>query len=1042
MPNCRFLYHNGVVLEAPPVATFLESLTGAYTTTRTTNGGTSFLFWERHMKRLSGTIRILSNSDPELLYGSSRFSMDRPVPDSSIYDLVNGSMNKALRSVRGRIRGEELAVTVLVTGDAEKLSRLGGEKRDQEEERKLAAGFLHVWLHIGGYSPCPLGAASLALVGHGRHVAAAKYSDWARLRKPLEKFRPHATTELLLSNDGDHLLEGCVTNFFVVCRRVQSSPPDDLYGESLSEFEVQTAPVTDGVLPGVIREVVIDVCLSKGIPYCERAPSWSERELWEEAFITSSLRILQHVGTIKVPVGSLEALAACTKPEEIQWKEKRFEEGPGMITGLIQRAIMERGVEEGFPLKDLYINALVLRFELEALNYYTTNSTVTHSGHVSLNHLMLSESASNTAPPRELGDYFALNKYPNSPLLQFFSSLSLSHSGLRKFLVIRTSMASSTSISLLLFVSFLLLVNSRAENAPGGSDLDEELAFLAAEESKELSHEEHHQYRDFENYEDLEHEGGGGEFHHGDHEGGGYEEQPLPTVDEKDVAVLTKDNLTAFVGNNSFALVEFYAPWCGACQALAPEYAAAATELKGVAALAKIDATEEGDLAQKYEIQGFPSVLLFVDGEMRKTYEGERTKDGIVTWLKKKASPSIHNITTKEEAERVLSAEPKLVLGFLNSLVGSESDELAAASRLEDDLSFYQTASPDIAKLFEIESEAKRPALVLLKKEEEKLARFDGNFTKAAIAEFVSANKVPLVINFTREGASLIFESAVKNQLILFAKANESEKHLPTLREVAKAFKGKFVFVYVQMDNEDYGEAVSGFFGVTGTAPKVLVYTGNEDMRKFILDGELTVKNIKTLAEDFLADKLKPFYKSDPVPENVSLPTFQHTHTSDNPTLIILTHELLNETQDDGDVKIIVGNNFDEIVLDESKDVLLEIYAPWCGYCQSFEPIYNKLGKYLKGIDSLVVAKMDGTTNEHPRAKADGFPTILFFPGGNKSFDPITVDVDRTVVELYKFLKKHASTQFKLAKPATQEPVISTKKADERVEADGVKDEL
>ncbi|CAF2047607.1 hypothetical protein HID58_035436 [Brassica napus] len=579
-------------------------------------------------------------------------------------------------------------------------------------------------------------------------------------------------------------------------------------------------------------------------------------------------------------------------------------------------------------------------------------------------------------------------------------------------------MASSTSMSLLLLLSFLLLATSRAENASNGSDLDEELAFLAAEESKEQQHHHanshHDQYRDFENYEDLEQ---GGEFHHGDHEGGGeyHEEEPqLPIVDEKDVAVLTKDNFTEFVGNNSFAMVEFYAPWCGACQALAPEYAAAATELKGVAALAKIDATEEGDLAQKYEIQGFPTVFLFVDGEMRKTYEGERTKDGIVTWMKKKASPSIHNITTVEEAERVLSAEPKVVLAFLDSLVGSESAELAAASRLEDDLSFYQTTSPDIAKLFEIETEVKRPALVLLKKEEEKLARFDGNFTKAAISEFVSANKSPLVINFTREGASLIFENSVKNQLILFATTNESEKHLPTLREVAKSFKGKFVFVYVQMDNEDYGEAVSGFFGVTGTAPKVLVYTGNEDMRKFILDGELTVNNIKTLAEDFLADKLKPFYKSDPVPET-----------------------------NDGDVKIIVGNNFDEIVLDESKDVLLEIYAPWCGYCQSFEPIYNKLGKYLKGIDSLVVAKMDGTTNEHPRAKADGFPTILFFPGGNKSFDPITVDVDRTVVELYKFLKKHASVPFKLAKPsATPEQVITTKKADEKTESDGAKDEL
>lgn len=40
-----------------------------------------------------------------------------------------------------------------------------------------------------------------------------------------------------------------------------------------------------------------------------------------------------------------------------------------------------------------------------------------------------------------------------------------------------------------------------------------------------------------------------------------------------------------------------------------------------------------------------------------------------MTWMKKKASPSIHNITTVEDAERVLSAEPKVVLAFLDSLV-------------------------------------------------------------------------------------------------------------------------------------------------------------------------------------------------------------------------------------------------------------------------------------------------------------------------------------------------------------------------------------
>lgn len=44
-----------------------------------------------------------------------------------------------------------------------------------------------------------------------------------RLRKNLEKLRPPSVSELLLSNDGDHILEGCLTNFFVVCHKVSTS---------------------------------------------------------------------------------------------------------------------------------------------------------------------------------------------------------------------------------------------------------------------------------------------------------------------------------------------------------------------------------------------------------------------------------------------------------------------------------------------------------------------------------------------------------------------------------------------------------------------------------------------------------------------------------------------------------------------------------------------------------------------------------------------------------------------------------------------------
>lgn len=127
---------------------------------------------------------------------------------------------------------------------------------------------------------------------------------------------------------------------------------------------------------------------------------------------------------------------------------------------------------------------------------------------------------------------------------------------------------------------------------------------------------------------------------------------------------------------------------------------------------------------------------------------------------------------------------------------GPESEELAAASRLEDDINFYQTAHSDVAKLFHIDPDVKRPALILLKKEEEKLNHFglfsfllfsfsewrsgvllgnliyihlvstDGQFVKSAIADFVFSNKLPLVTSFTRETAPSVFENPIKKQVI------------------------------------------------------------------------------------------------------------------------------------------------------------------------------------------------------------------------------------------------------------------------------------
>ena len=83
-------------------------------------------------------------------------------------------------------------------------------------------------------------------------------------------------------------------------------------------------------------------------------------------------------------------------------------------------------------------------------------------------------------------------------------------------------------------------------------------------------------------------------------------------------------------GNNQPVVVEFYAPWCGHCKQLAPEFAKAATHLKGMVIFAAVNCDEAANkpLCGQFQVQGFPTIKVFPHGRERKQKNGPKDFQG------------------------------------------------------------------------------------------------------------------------------------------------------------------------------------------------------------------------------------------------------------------------------------------------------------------------------------------------------------------------------------------------------------------------------
>lgn len=81
-------------------------------------------------------------------------------------------------------------------------------------------------------------------------------------------------------------------------------------------------------------------------------------------------------------------------------------------------------------------------------------------------------------------------------------------------------------------------------------------------------------------------------------------------------------------------VVDFWAPWCGPCRMMAPEFGKAAAELKGAARLVKLNTEDHPQAGQTYGIRGIPTMIRFENGREARRQSGAMRADAIVAWAR------------------------------------------------------------------------------------------------------------------------------------------------------------------------------------------------------------------------------------------------------------------------------------------------------------------------------------------------------------------------------------------------------------------------
>jgi len=497
--------------------------------------------------------------------------------------------------------------------------------------------------------------------------------------------------------------------------------------------------------------------------------------------------------------------------------------------------------------------------------------------------------------------------------------------------------------------------------------------------------------------------------------------QVAAAAKEGAVLELTTKSFEKTLKENEFVFVEFYAPWCGHCKKLEPEWQKTAEAAVGVCPIGKVDAIQEKQLATDLGVQSFPTLMLFMGHpKVHVKYNGPRTPDKFVDWVKVWKSADVVQQVAASNAETWAGQKTITLLGFKG---GDEAEDEAMVKMLKN-VGFTlnpQAAGKEVpvgvtdadsAELKKLGLEAHSGAFVVMFRDfdfEDKQVVFSPptNWQKLGFEAFnkwIQESRVAALIPGSAETEQFFLQDIQTGHglVMYFGEDKQITRGLNELAvEYASETRMKWVHnkpgefaegigKSVGLSKDDFPEFVIWEFGETEDDDKVFRYSQQST------GGELSKETAKAMFENWKKKKLSS--EKDPV---LSLTT----------------------------------DNFEKYVIDNERDVLVEFYAPWCGHCKSLTPVYKQLAKHYEKDEDIRIAKVDATKHKHSSAEVKSYPTIKFYKKGEKNAPMDAVfKANRDLKSLTDFIEENRAS----AKGGKKK---KAKKEKSQPEADGEKQE-